>query len=98
MATTPSYRVILLGERNVGKTSLFRALKDIETEVQLGECTEMMGSASGVVRGRERNLSVISTAESQTDTCTKVVELGSGQRAVVSALAWIIVPNAVLWL
>ena len=98
MAKTPSYKVILLGERNVGKTSLFKALRDIETEVDLGECAEMMGTASGVGGGRERTLSVISTAESQIDTCTKVVQLGSGQKAVVSTLAWVIVPNVVLWL
>ena len=98
MAKTPSYKVILLGERNVGKTSLFKALRDIETEVDLGECAEMMGTASGVEGGRERTLSVISTTESQIDTCTKVVQLGSGQKAVVSTLAWAIVPNVVLWL
>ena len=85
MSTMNSYKVILLGERNVGKTSLFKALKDMETELEVGEYAIAEQTASGgFVRGRERTRSVISTVDSQIDTCTKVVELGTGESAVVS--------------
>ena len=93
MSKMSSYKVILLGERKVGKTSLFKALKDMETELEVGGCAFMEQTASGgFVGGRERTRSVISTVESQIDTCTKVVELGTGESAAVSELA----ANAVL--
>ena len=75
MSALNSYKVILLGERNVGKTSLFKALKDAITE---------QTASGGFVGDRGRTRSVISTVDSQIDTCTKVVELGTGERAVVS--------------
>lgn len=73
-----SYKVILLGERRVGKTSLFEAMKDMETEV------EVEASSPGGFVGRGRTRSAISTLESQIDTCTKIVELGGGESAQVS--------------
>lgn len=64
----------------MGKTSLFEAMKDMETEV------EVEASSGGFV-GRGRTRSAIITLESQIDTCTKIVELGGGESVQVSELA-----------
>lgn len=87
MTSTYSYKVILLGERGVGKTTLFKALRGMETEAETEEdlCTEY--TSSGGFVGRVRTRSVISTVESQIDTCTKAVKIGGKQIAQVSQVA-----------
>ena len=81
MTSTVSYKVILLGERGVGKTKLFKALREMETEVNTeGEsCTDHTSSGAF---DREPSRSMISTVESQIDTCTKDVEIGGGGQVV----------------
>lgn len=63
----------------MGKTSLFEAMKDMDTEVEVEA-----SSPGGFVGRRGRTRSAISTLESQIDTCTKIVELGGGESAQVS--------------